>query len=723
MRPRPTRKFHVATTLLDALVLTMLGTAGVAQDQVRAWGPLASDSEVYQTAVVSISASTAADVFMVVTADGRILANGVNSWGMALPPLPPAGTTYVEVSAGTAPLGLLSDGTLVQWGQFATPPVTPLPPPLPPGVSWRQFFSSDYQSYAVRSDGILVSWGTNTPSVGTIPTLAPGLTYESVTVGFLFEAALVSDGTLRVWGTNLNGVFGIPALPPGVTYTKVQASGHLVALRSDGQLVAWGNNALGQCNVPPLPAGMFYTDVVAGGGHTVAQRSDGQWLAWGNNNYGQCNIPARPPGTVYLRMAAGSRHTVALRSDGRVESWGLLPQAHSLPPGQRYRELDSEVGTALTLTTGGALMLSPLAHTAVPVLPNGLVYEGCSVGWNFYLGRVSDGTLRAWGDNTHGQIVVPPLPPGVNYVSADANLQSAIALRSDGTAVAWGDNQFNQNLIPALPPGTTYVDAAEGGQNAVLLRSDGAVIVTGVGNPGMTNVPALPPGLRYTQVACGQNLAVALRSDGTLVRWGGSTAALPTLPAGLSYVEVECGQQQAVARRSDGAVVSWGGPYGYSTVPQLPAGRSFLRIGANYESSAALIGSTSRYVPIGSGCSGSLPATRLVPRDTPQLGRTLPVLLDNLPLDSALMVFGWDQLLPGIPLAAIGMPGCTAHVSLDAAAVIVGSGGNARFELAIPYDPLLLGLQFYNQALVFDPGAGNPFSAVVSEAMEGVIGG
>jgi hypothetical protein len=46
----------------------------------------------------------------------------------------------------------------------------------------------------------------------------------------------------------------------------------------------------------------------------------------------------------------------------------------------------------------------------------------------------------------------------------------------------------------------------------------------------------------------------------------------------------------------------------------------------------------------------------------------------------------------------------------------------ATFRLPIPGVPALVGLKFYNQALVLDPGAGNVIGAVVSEAAEGVVG-
>src|SRR4030095_6100148 len=122
-------------------------------------------------------------------------------------------------------------------------------------------------------------------------------------------------------------------------------------------------------------------------------------------------------------------------------------------------------------------------------------------------------------------------------------------------------------------------------------------------------------------------------------------------------------------------------------------------------------------------CAGSLPPSRLVPRDTPQVGRPLRVLLTNLPTSSALMVLGWSHLRPPVLLSPLGMPGCTASVSLDVAVMVTGTGGEATFELAIPDSLALRGVCFFHQGPVFDPAAGNPFLAVVSEAMAATIGG
>ena len=68
------------------------------------------------------------------------------------------------------------------------------------------------------------------------------------------------------------------------------------------------------------------------------------------------------------------------------------------------------------------------------------------------------------------------------------------------------------------------------------------------------------------------------------------------------------------------------------------------------------------------------------------------------------------------------MPGCSSHVSLDAAELVLGSNGVAVYQLTIPNSIGFVGLRLYHQALVLDPQVGNPLGAVLSTAMEAFIG-
>ena len=68
------------------------------------------------------------------------------------------------------------------------------------------------------------------------------------------------------------------------------------------------------------------------------------------------------------------------------------------------------------------------------------------------------------------------------------------------------------------------------------------------------------------------------------------------------------------------------------------------------------------------------------------------------------------------------MPGCSLRVSLDSVTLLYGSGGFADYRLPIPNIQSLVGVRFYDQAVVVDPAAGNGFGGVMSDAAAAVVG-
>ncbi|HLQ37737.1 MAG TPA: hypothetical protein VK348_08050, partial [Planctomycetota bacterium] len=181
-------------------------------------------------------------------------------------------------------------------------------------------------------------------------------------------------------------------------------------------------------------------------------------------------------------------------------------------------------------------------------------------------------------------------------------------------------------------------------------------------------------------------------------------------------------------QRSDGSVIAWGdNSHGQCDVPVLPSGSAYVEVKASLYHTVARLGAESSYVTFGNGCSGSLPATHIVPLDTPRIATTLRLHLDNLPMDMVFLFAGWSNTtsrygpLP-LDLGASGMPGCTLYASDDSTVFLMGSGGFADHGIPIPNNPVLVGLRFYMQAVVVDPAAGNAFGGVMSAAMTGVVG-
>lgn len=134
------------------------------------------------------------------------------------------------------------------------------------------------------------------------------------------------------------------------------------------------------------------------------------------------------------------------------------------------------------------------------------------------------------------------------------------------------------------------------------------------------------------------------------------------------------------------------------------------------------------YATIGPGCPGPLDQPRLLPSNLPRIGTVFQVSVDRLPMDAAFFATGFSatgSALGPLPLelGLYGMSGCWLRMSPDSLAYRAGPAGSriATWLLTLPADPNLLGVAFYNQALVPAPGW-NLFGAVLSSAFGGVIG-
>ena len=490
---------------------------------------------------------------------------------------------------------------------------------------------------------------------------------------------------------------------------------------------ALGLGTDGQTAVPPLPSGQTYVAIATGIYHSIAKRSDGTWLAWGLNIHGQCNIPSPPAGMSYLTLDGGYDNTVAVRSDGRIVGWGSNTDLMLTPTslGAPARMLDAAIseGHAMAMDEDGTVQAwgySSLEARHVP--PTGTRYVACSAGWAHNLLLRSDGQLIANGDNSVGQSSIPPLPPGTVYTNMDAGYSHSVALRSDGVAVAFGSPP-SAVTVPPPPAGTRYTAVSAITVGTLLVRSDGIVVAYGNNISNRFNFPPPPQGLAYRKAVGGQFHGCGLLTDGTVVMTTTLGNGPPSLPPGVVFVDAASGYAHVIARTSDGGVHHWGWTQWYQNlIPPIPAGFSCLDIDTSTShQSAALYGPASTYVTIANGCAGSRPATRLIPFDTPRIGRTLEVNLLDLPVDLAFLTFGWSSI-PPISMTPLGMPGCSAHISVDAVALVAGTNHSALFRLPIPYTTQLVGIEFFHQAFVPDPNA-NPLGAVLSDTAHAHVGG
>jgi hypothetical protein len=133
----------------------------------------------------------------------------------------------------------------------------------------------------------------------------------------------------------------------------------------------------------------------------------------------------------------------------------------------------------------------------------------------------------------------------------------------------------------------------------------------------------------------------------------------------------------------------------------------------------------------GAGCpgSGGVPTLAAFGGTQPWIGTGLTLQMQSLPVlifRAPFGILGLSQTTWGpTPLPAaldpVGMPGCSALVSVDDIRPLTNSFGTALWTIQIPNAVGLVGGHFYAQGLVVDPPT-NVFGAVVSNALDCLIG-
>jgi len=366
---------------------------------------------------------------------------------------------------------------------------------------------------------------------GVAPLTGAGASRATIAAGEYHSVALLQDGTVRTWGYNNFAQLGdgtttssnVPVTVTGLSTAVGVAAGDLftLALLSDGTVRTWGFGGLGQL---------------------------------GNGTYQfSSTVPVTVTGlSNVVGLSAGNGHGVALLADGTVQTWGS--------------NSDGQLGTGGTNYFG----------SNVPVRVNGLDTAAAVVaGDNSTMALLSDGTVRAWGNNDAGQLgtgttadsLVPAPVPGVSTATSIAmGEKHSLAGLADGTALAWGNNDNGQLGTGTTTSSTTpvsvinlngVVSVAAGSQHSLALMNDGTARAWGLGSDGQlgtgrsqfqSTVPVAVAGLStITRLVAGQYHSLALLSDGTMRAWGfgvfgqlgnntGSGSTTPVAVTGLSTV-------------------------------------------------------------------------------------------------------------------------------------------------------------------------------------------
>jgi len=313
------------------------------------------------------------------------------------------------------------------------------------------------------------------------------------------------EGTLTVLKNSVVTEGAVMPLGMGQGFTAV--------VMSNGAVTNWGTNTL---TIPTVihPSNVGTTNFVGarglgtGGGASfaLAWLADGNGIFWGSTTNNVSNVPFGVAMMVGLSQASGTWVGV-VRDNGAQE---VIPS--SIPGGQ-------VMGRVVGMAAGSEHGLSVL----------------------------SDGTVKAWGNdpNADKKLIVPT---GLsNAVGVGAGQVHSVALKADGTVVAWGRNDNNATAVPDELTRTNatnfvrVVAVTAAGLHNLALRADGSLRWWGpsnhILNPGhSSNVVLQLENANNPVVAVGLSStphAAAVRRNGQVVVWGNGNTSITTVDPNL----------------------------------------------------------------------------------------------------------------------------------------------------------------------------------------------
>jgi len=251
--------------------------------------------------------------------------------------------------------------------------------------------------------------------------LGTGVSVVHVGAGDYHSCALLSNGSVKCWGANLYGTSGL-----GDT------------ARHDGRASYLGNN------LPAVNLGSGRTAIAlyVGAEHSCAVLDNGSLKCWGRNNHGQLGLgdtddrgdnpgemgdalPAVALGTGrhVKSMHLGANHSCAILDNDSLKCWGINDAAQlGVGRGADLGDGPAEMGDALPAVSLGT------GRYAIKV--SGGYYNTCAI--------LDNGSLKCWGDNTHGQLGLGNKLMHGNNAAGMGDGLPAIALGTGRTAVSIG---------------------------------------------------------------------------------------------------------------------------------------------------------------------------------------------------------------------------------------------------------------------------------------------
>ena len=304
-------------------------------------------------------------------------------------------------------------------------------------------------SLALLENGTVMAWGANgsgqlgdgNTTKSDLPVAVSGLKeITAVSAGGEHSLALLSNGTVMAWGNNGEGQLGngttensdVPVAVSGLSEVTAIAAGehHSLALLKNGTVKAWGEGTAGQLGngaetnsdvpveVSPQRLKNEVTAIAAGQSHSLALLKNGTVWAWGEGTFGQLgtccseSVAPAPVEVLALRevtaISAGQNHNLALLKNGTVMAWGDnragqvgIPRS---PSSQNLGTGPEECPPAKTGRIEG--LYGKIEGCALkPWQVSGLSeVTAISAGGNHSMALLGNGTVKAWGEDSSGQL-------------------------------------------------------------------------------------------------------------------------------------------------------------------------------------------------------------------------------------------------------------------------------------------------------------------------------
>jgi alpha-tubulin suppressor-like RCC1 family protein len=425
--------------------------------------------------------------------DGTIVPFGKNFYGqLDLPDAARQTGVTVIASGASHSIVLLSDGTLVTWGQY--------------------------------SEGVNATIPGDV-AVGSDPVIA-------LAAGYDFSMVLRADGTLKVFGESNKGVLIVPSNAQSNVKAIAAGRHHALALLETGQIVAWGENEFGQIDLTTDSATAL--DAVATSQYAsfrLQRMSNSQYtaLSWGAGQ------SVRAPQRGVAALSVGWEHVLLLMADGSVQAQGLNSKGQTQVPtdliGRKAVSVAAGAEHSLVLLVDGTVVafgsndFKETDPLPADVLPGGIGAIGIAAGRGFSLFLLRNGRVVGRGATGAGEINVPV--EATNSVTAIVTMdQMSAAVRRDGTLVLWGQN-FTGDPIGPVPEYVQTAGVASvsvGVDHAAAVLRNGQVALFGSNQNGQATLPAVVDPAAVSSVAAGGAFTVLYTRKGAVqvVGWDGN---------------------------------------------------------------------------------------------------------------------------------------------------------------------------------------------------------